>query len=100
MYAGGSAMNRAQIPSLLLLALSSLLAAPLASWAVPDDWLPVNSADLAASLLCVSIVDEMLSSKDVMRFLTGADRVALSLADARVSHLDRIGMPLSSQLCS
>ena len=41
-------MNRAQILSLLLLALSSLLAAPLASWAVPDDWLPVNSADLAA----------------------------------------------------
>lgn len=41
-------MKRARIPPLLLLAFSSFLALPFGSWAAPDDWLPVNSADLAA----------------------------------------------------
>jgi len=34
--------------SLLLLAFASLLGSPGASWAAPDDWLPIDSADLAA----------------------------------------------------
>ena len=41
-------MKRGWINSLLFLAFLSLLVLPGGNWAASDDWLPVNSADLAA----------------------------------------------------
>lgn len=41
-------MPRGRIIRVLLLALASLLGLPRASWSAADDWLPINSAELAA----------------------------------------------------
>ena len=41
-------MRTGRIIRVLLLALASLLGIPRASWSAADDWLPINSAELAA----------------------------------------------------